>query len=104
MSDRICAGCGKSPADGYASIYRDGEQFWYCHGDEGTDVSCYIDAQLDLASPWIVQCDRCGECGFSALKGRYSTSEEAEARAVRHRERCGTLHHPEALLEPGGSE
>lgn len=40
MSRRICVVCGKDPAEGYASVYRDGKEQWYCHPDEGE--SCYV--------------------------------------------------------------
>ena len=45
MSKRKCARCGKDPADGFASIYQDGEEQWFCHDDEGE--SCYIAESLD---------------------------------------------------------
>lgn len=50
MSDRTCARCGKSPADGFASIWtaETGER-WYCHGDDG--LSCYVATEADLTTP-----------------------------------------------------
>lgn len=35
-----CMYCGLNPAEGYAAIYKDGEEKWYCHGDDD-GVSCY---------------------------------------------------------------
>jgi hypothetical protein len=40
MSKRKCVVCGKDPAEGYASIWHDGKEDWYCHPDEGP--SCYV--------------------------------------------------------------
>lgn len=34
-----CGFCGINPAVGYASVYKDGVETWYCH-DEG-EVTCY---------------------------------------------------------------
>lgn len=39
MSARKCVTCGKDPAEGFASVYQDGAERWYCHGDDGP--SCY---------------------------------------------------------------
>ena len=33
-----CIVCGHDPACGYASIFHDGKEDWYCHDD---DHSCY---------------------------------------------------------------
>jgi hypothetical protein len=40
MSKRKCVACGLDPAAGYASVWRDGHEDWYCHPDEGP--SCYV--------------------------------------------------------------
>ncbi|MEW1705933.1 hypothetical protein AB0230_01720 [Microbacterium sp. NPDC089190] len=40
MSKRKCVSCGKDPAEGFASVYRDGKEQWYCHPDDGE--SCYV--------------------------------------------------------------
>lgn len=40
MSKRKCYLCGKDPAEGYAAIWKDGVEKWFCHGDDD-DVSCY---------------------------------------------------------------
>ena len=42
-----CSYCGANPADGYASIQKDGVRKWYCHDDEST--TCYEYAQIGLA-------------------------------------------------------
>lgn len=39
--------CGKNPAEGYASIYKDGVEKWYCHGDD--DFTCYERKSIELA-------------------------------------------------------
>lgn len=38
MPEHICARCGR-PARGFASVWRDGKEEWFCHPDEGED--CY---------------------------------------------------------------
>lgn len=40
MSKRKCVVCGKDPAEGYASIWHNGREDWYCHPDDGP--SCYV--------------------------------------------------------------
>jgi hypothetical protein len=42
MSARKCVICGRDPAEGFASIWHNGREDWYCHGDDDTDVSCYV--------------------------------------------------------------
>lgn len=36
---RSCARCGKTPPDGFASVWWGGREVFYCHPDEGED--CY---------------------------------------------------------------
>lgn len=40
MTSGKCMYCGIDPAEGFASIWRDGRESWYCHGDDD-GVSCY---------------------------------------------------------------
>lgn len=34
-----CAGCSHDPACGYASVWHDGKEDWFCHAE---DHSCYV--------------------------------------------------------------
>ena len=43
MSRRKCGRCGHDPACGYASVYANGVETWYCHDDEC--AGCYEAAQ-----------------------------------------------------------
>ena len=38
-SKRVCGICGRDPAAGHASVYRDGKETWFCHEDG--NVTCY---------------------------------------------------------------
>ena len=38
-AERICGACGK-PAQGFASVWANGREVWFCHPDEGP--SCYV--------------------------------------------------------------
>ncbi|WP_155992099.1 hypothetical protein [Nocardioides sp. URHA0032] len=49
--ERPCYLCGKSPAEGFASIWTaaTGER-WYCHGDND-ELSCYEATSIDPTLP-----------------------------------------------------
>lgn len=38
-AERICGACNKQ-AEGFASIWANGREVWFCHPDEGP--SCYV--------------------------------------------------------------
>lgn len=62
-----CAACGKNPAEGYASIYLDGVERWYCHPDEGP--SCYERAEV-----WPLDGER--HAGTMIWKNRFPDAYE----------------------------
>lgn len=47
MHSHPCYICGRKPAEGYASVYQDGKERWFCHGDDDPPerMTCYERAQ-----------------------------------------------------------